>query len=100
MGCTTVTVTDMRPVLRSKGESASLPCEARESAARLTRFRQSKSAHSTVRSNDGPALNLTVVEEVVRLARALQREVLDQHLDFSSLGEVDHLHKLGNVSPI
>src|ERR1700723_1553090 len=83
-----------------KGESASLRCEAGESAAGLTRMRQTRSTPSSVRSNDGPALNLTVVEEVVRLARAPQREVLDQHLDFSSLGEADHLHQLGGVSPI
>ena len=40
------------------------------------------------------------MEEVVRLARALQRELLDQHLDFSGLGQADDLHEFGDRAPV
>jgi len=65
-------------------------------AAAHKRERQS----SIIRRDDRASLNLSVVKEVVRLGRALEREVFDQHLDFSRLGEADHFDQLGDVAPV
>jgi hypothetical protein len=55
---------------------------------------------SVVGCDDRASLNLSVVKEVVRLGRPLEREVFDQHLDFSRLGETDHFDQLGDVAPV
>lgn len=47
---------------------------------------------SSVWYYDRPSADLAIVEEVVGLAGALEREVLEQHLDLARLREADDLH--------
>jgi len=57
------------------------------------------SLRSIVRCDDGTPRDLAVVEEAVSLVRAIQWKVFDQHLDFSSLGQTNHFHELGDRAP-
>lgn len=54
---------------------------------------------SPVWCDDGTPLYLAVVEEVVRLGRAFQWKVFNQHLDFSILSETDYFQQLGDRAP-
>ena len=49
--------------------------------------------------DDRASLDLAVVKEVVGLGCAVEREVLDEHLDFSRLREADDFDQFGDGAP-
>ena len=53
-----------------------------------------------VRGDHRAPRDLALAEQLVRLAGALEREVLDQHLDLSGLGERDDVHELADRAPV
>src|SRR5580700_6843773 len=55
---------------------------------------------SIVRNDYRTAWNFAVWEQMVRLARPLQRKLFDQHPYLSRLGQADHLHELRNRAPV
>ena len=50
---------------------------------------------SIMRGDDGASVDLAVVQQLVGLGGALQREVFDEHGDLSGLGEFDHFDEFG-----
>lgn len=52
-----------------------------------------------VRRDDGAALDLAVVQQVVGVRRAVEREVFDEHLDLSGLSQRDDLDQFGDGPP-
>src|SRR4051794_39290399 len=72
----------------------------RSSAAEPTWGEGSGSTCSPVRRDHGTARDLALAEAPVRLAGALEGEVLDQHLDLARLGEIHHLHELAEEAPV
>jgi hypothetical protein len=77
-----------------------VPTQAHCSRAGRVRCLSTDRSWSVVGGDDRASLDLAVVQEPVGFAGALQRKVLDQHRDFSRLGEADHLHQLGDESPV
>ena len=54
---------------------------------------------SVVGSDDGAALDVAVVQQVVGVRRIVEWEVFDEHLDLAGLGEADHLDQFGDGAP-
>ena len=72
-------------------------CSALGNGGYCTRF--SDRPWSVVGCDDGAPLDFAVVEELVGLGCAVQREVFDQHLHLSRVGEVDDFDQLGDGAP-
>ena len=51
---------------------------------------------AAIRRDNRTSVDLAVVDEMVRLGRPLQREVLDQHVDLCQLSKGYDLHELGD----